>query len=200
MSQIWCAQPLREALIIYDTWQESLWSWKSGNWLMMVRPASLSLIFLTELCEWGGRVRLRKRRQGAISDSQLCCCCQFFLFLVIPFLLLMWHVISRGVSGGQGRRRRRRRRLGCTSRISKALLRPGCCRTSELNGHFCPEHNRMWLQRTDEGGKWVFDTDALHTQQAHVLMNEPDDLSSPWQSFMGDSRCAWIPSPLPFNI
>lgn len=147
------------------------------------------------------------RRQGEAEEEEAGCdlrlcvaVVSFFLFLVIPFLPLMWHVISRGVSGGQGRRRRMRRRLECASRISKALLRPGCCRTSELNGHFCPEHNRMWLQRTDEGGKWVFDTDALHTQQAHVLINEPDDLSSPWQSFMWDSRCAWMPSPLPFNI
>lgn len=165
MSQIWCTQPLREALIIYDTWQESLWSWKSGNWLMMVRPASLSLIFLTELCEWGGRVRLRKRRQGAISDSVLLLSV-FLFFLVIPFLPLMWHVISRGVSGGQGRRRRRRS-LECASRISKALLRPGCCRTSELNGHFCPEHNRMWLQRTDEGGNG-FLTLTLCTRSRHT--------------------------------
>lgn len=48
----------------------------------------------------------------------------------------------------------------------------------------------MWLQRTDEGGKWVFDTEALHTQQAHVLMNEPDDLSSPGSPSQGTAGVA----------
>lgn len=114
---------------------------------------------------------------GKMWSQPLCCLLFWGFFLEVPLLPLMWHIISGGVSEEEGEEEERSRKYGWQEilchpditdfRGSATIL---YC-TSELNGHFCPEHNRMWLQRTDEGGEWVL-TLMLCTRRRHTHTDE----------------------------
>lgn len=77
---------------------------------------------------------------------------------------------------------------------------PACRRISELSGRLCSGHNRMWLKRTNERGKLVFDTVetlTLYTQPKIGLQMQreaswwirPTLTSSSLQCFTEDCRC-----------
>lgn len=157
----------RWALIMCDFWEEYFFDPKilSVKCRMTVRPPSLSLIFLAVAVRSG----VRMRRQSLIRA--------FFL----RYGFYLWcdmHIESARTGGVRAGKATVKRGWGYG--WQEIVPRPdvtdlwgfalACCRISELNGRLRPEHNRMWLKRTDERGKWVFDTVetlTLHTHSTH---------------------------------
>lgn len=164
----------------YGTWKDSLWCWKCAIWLMMVvRAASLFLIFLTELCEWEGRGRLRKRRQDVILASVLLS--DVFLW----FYTSLSYIISGGISeewwGGESEARHAGDTLSSWHHGSQRLcsglyVRAKWTLLPRAQQDVAAEDS--WRRGMD-----FWHWRSAHAAGTHMLMNEPDAPSMPWPSF-----------------